>query len=204
MDAIAKYIGDNELLLEALTQTIVPVRKHLGWSKEYFSKYIKDNYPEWYAHKGDTKYCWGIILRSYLKVPYVCTRCKHVVRADGSVYKASKLQIVDKDITEDRQEEFDDVYELLMSAGDNEVAAKAITYGTLGSNHLYSDMGFENREGVSFLMSEYFPSLYLENIARGNMKWKKFLYKKLCDAEEIQICRSPTCEACDNYKECFQ
>ena len=49
----------------------------------------------------------------------------------------------------------------------------------------------------------------LDNIAplaRRNgkdMKWKKFLYKQLCDTEGIYTCRAPSCEVCADYQNCF-
>ncbi|WP_366930755.1 nitrogen fixation protein NifQ [Marinospirillum sp.] len=36
-----------------------------------------------------------------------------------------------------------------------------------------------------------------------DMKWKKFLYRQLCMDSGITYCRSPSCEACSDYAECF-
>jgi nitrogen fixation protein NifQ len=50
-------------------------------------------------------------------------------------------------------------------------------------------------------MERNFPSLAARN--DKNMKWKKFFYKQLCDAEGIYVCRSPSCEVCVDYAQCF-
>ena len=36
-----------------------------------------------------------------------------------------------------------------------------------------------------------------------DMKWKKFLYKQLCDRAEINACRAPSCSVCSDYARCF-
>ncbi|MFM8444786.1 MAG: nitrogen fixation protein NifQ, partial [Methylococcus sp.] len=33
--------------------------------------------------------------------------------------------------------------------------------------------------------------------------WKKFLYKQLCEAEGIYVCRAPSCGECVDYADCF-
>ncbi|MBN2752943.1 MAG: nitrogen fixation protein NifQ [Rhodospirillaceae bacterium] len=35
------------------------------------------------------------------------------------------------------------------------------------------------------------------------MKWKKFLYRELCKSETGYVCRSPSCNACPRYDDCF-
>lgn len=79
--------------------------------------------------------------------------------------------------------------------------AHAIACGCMGKDHLYQDMGLPNRQALSDLLREHFTALFLKNT--GNMKWKKFLYKQLCDRAEIQACSAPSCQACSDYWNCF-
>lgn len=69
------------------------------------------------------------------------------------------------------------------------------------ANHLWQDLGFTSRDDVSGLMERHFPGLKALN-AR-DMKWKKFLYKQLCDREDIHICKAPNCEVCTDFAICF-
>lgn len=73
--------------------------------------------------------------------------------------------------------------------------------GCLGSDHLWQDLGLWERADLSRLMLENFEPLARRN--NRDMKWKKFLYKQLCEAEGIYTCRSPSCEVCVDYDVCF-
>ncbi|GBE11207.1 nifQ [bacterium BMS3Abin12] len=50
-------------------------------------------------------------------------------------------------------------------------------------------------------MATNFPELAARN--DRNMKWKKFLYKQLCEREGIHACRAPSCQVCIDYAQCF-
>jgi nitrogen fixation protein NifQ len=79
--------------------------------------------------------------------------------------------------------------------------AHALGQASLGDNHLWQDLHLPSRREVSVLMSSWFPAL-----AAGNdrdMKWKKLLYKQLCDHAEIKACRAPSCSGCSDYARCF-
>jgi nitrogen fixation protein NifQ len=73
--------------------------------------------------------------------------------------------------------------------------------GCLGGDHLWHDLGLFARSHLSALIGATFPSLAARNVK--DMKWKKFLYKQLCEAEGIHVCRSPTCAACVDYLTCY-
>ena len=72
---------------------------------------------------------------------------------------------------------------------------------SLGSNHLWQDMGLSGRGEVSILLNRHFHSLARQNT--NNMKWKKFFYRQLCLREDVLICKSPRCDSCDDFPECF-
>ncbi|MEK6747668.1 MAG: nitrogen fixation protein NifQ [Pseudomonadota bacterium] len=105
-----------------------------------------------------------------------------------------------------RADEIEDVLRLLLdhrSDDDDETRwlAHAIATACLGANHLYQDMGFPHREVLSELLRRHFSALFDKNT--GNMKWKKFFYKQLCDRAEINMCKAPSCGVCEDYKKCF-
>ncbi|MFO1327616.1 MAG: nitrogen fixation protein NifQ [Rubrivivax sp.] len=79
--------------------------------------------------------------------------------------------------------------------------AQAIALACLGDRHLWEDLGLPSRAELGRLMQRHFPSLVALN-DRG-MRWKKFLYRQLCIAEQVLICRSPSCEVCDEQPLCF-
>lgn len=70
-----------------------------------------------------------------------------------------------------------------------------------GRDHLWQDLGLNNRSELSQLFANNFPQLAALNTR--DMKWKKFLYKQLCEEEGIYVCRAPSCGACKDFKACF-
>lgn len=76
-----------------------------------------------------------------------------------------------------------------------------IVAACLGSDHLWQDMGLWSRAELSALLKHNFPLLAEAN--NKDMKWKKFLYKQLCEEEGLYVCRAPSCEVCQDYQQCF-
>lgn len=102
--------------------------------------------------------------------------------------------------------ERDDVLALLLEhrAFQNrseEWMAEVVTNACMANDHLWQDLGLWSRDHLSQLMKQNFPSLAAKNV--HDMKWKKFIYKQLCEKEGINACRSPTCEYCVDYLNCF-
>jgi nitrogen fixation protein NifQ len=105
-----------------------------------------------------------------------------------------------------RLDEFDDLLALLLEhrvepSEEEAWLCYAIASASLGDNHLWQDMGLPNRKVLSDLMARHFPRLKAKNA--GDMKWKKFFYRQLCERAEIPICKSPSCAICTDYKVCF-
>jgi nitrogen fixation protein NifQ len=105
-----------------------------------------------------------------------------------------------------RADEFDDLVRLLLDhrADDSEQTewlAYAIASACMGDNHLYEDMGLANRQALTDLLNRHFTTLFVKNI--GNMKWKKFFYKQLCDRAEVKACSAPSCQVCGDFDACF-
>jgi nitrogen fixation protein NifQ len=79
--------------------------------------------------------------------------------------------------------------------------AEIVTAACMANDHLWQDLGLWNRADLSRLMTGNFPALAAKNVK--DMKWKKFLYKQLCEREGVYVCRSPSCEVCMEYNVCF-
>jgi nitrogen fixation protein NifQ len=79
--------------------------------------------------------------------------------------------------------------------------ARIVAAGCMAPDHLWHDLGLWSREDLSALMRRNFPPLAARNLK--DMKWKRFLYKQLCEAEGIYSCRAPSCEICTDYHVCF-
>jgi nitrogen fixation protein NifQ len=107
---------------------------------------------------------------------------------------------------ENRMDEFDDIVDLLMDhrCDDRDTACELVVFiatACMGDNHLWQDMQLPHRSALNELMQKNFPTLAAKNT--GNMKWKKFFYKQLCERADIFICKSPSCGVCIDYDKCF-
>jgi nitrogen fixation protein NifQ len=108
-----------------------------------------------------------------------------------------------------RADEVEDLVTLLLAHADRsagtpmqlETVALTVAVASLGDRHLWQDLGLASRAELSALMRHWFPILVQKNA--GDMKWKKFLYRQLCEQAEILICKSPTCAACADQPVCF-
>lgn len=76
-----------------------------------------------------------------------------------------------------------------------------IATASMGPQHLWEDLGLDSRDELNTLMQQYFPRLKALN--SGNMRWKKFLYRLLCERADMLICKSPHCEQCEDRPLCF-
>ncbi|MES9946156.1 MAG: nitrogen fixation protein NifQ [Candidatus Thiodiazotropha sp.] len=106
----------------------------------------------------------------------------------------------------ERQDEMDDLKKLLLVnrsgiSSSETWMADILVAGCMGSDHMWQDLGLWQRADLSQLMMTCFRPLAKRN--DRDMKWKKFLYKQLCETEGIYTCRSPSCEVCVDYDNCF-
>ena len=105
-----------------------------------------------------------------------------------------------------REAERDDLSALLLAhraeRDDSERwMAEIVACACMGADHLWQDLGLWSRVDLSRLMTQNFPALAATNTR--DMKWKKFLYKQLCERADVQVCRAPSCEVCGDYAGCF-
>lgn len=102
--------------------------------------------------------------------------------------------------------EYEDLLRFMLDEADGQVAgsremAVIVATACMGSEHLWQDLGLPSRRELSQMIALNFPALACAN--NRDMKWKKFLYRELCQREGIYVCASPSCEACSDYAVCF-
>lgn len=105
-----------------------------------------------------------------------------------------------------RDDEFDDLVALLeahqlLPGRESHWLACAVATASMADNHLWQDLGLPNRAVLNTLMQTRFTTLKLKNA--GDMKWKKFFYRQLCEQAGVPICKSPSCATCIDYPICF-
>lgn len=79
--------------------------------------------------------------------------------------------------------------------------AHAVATACMADNHLWQDMGLPGRTVLSQLLNTFFTSLAQRNT--GDMKWKKFFYRQICERSGLMVCRAPSCKVCSDYSNCF-
>jgi len=125
---------------------------------------------------------------------------------DPAIAKALTLAVPKPALPDSGSDEFVDLAALLLegrSVADESTRwlAWAIATAAMAPDHLWQDMGLPCRGVLNQLLAEHFAALHRKNI--GDMKWKKFFYRQLCQREEVAICRSPSCATCSDYAHCF-
>lgn len=108
-----------------------------------------------------------------------------------------------------RDDEVQDVRALLLDhasaeagpADEAQRVAETVALACLGDLHLWQDLQLPSRRELSALVAHWFPALAAKNV--HDMKWKKFLYKQLCEREEVFVCKAPSCAQCSDQPLCF-
>ena len=154
-------------------------------------------YASWVMGSGALPPAWGLPREVYTDLMNFHFPGYHFAPA---------LQLAGESGSGGRRDEVADLENLMMSycAGvspSERWMAAIVATACLGSDHLWQDLGLWCRDDLSNLMQRNFPLLAEKNV--HNMKWKKFLYKQLCIAEGVYVCRSPSCEVCADYQDCF-
>ncbi|MFA1627696.1 nitrogen fixation protein NifQ [Rhizobium mongolense] len=79
--------------------------------------------------------------------------------------------------------------------------AKIIARRALRHDHLWVELGLSDRSELSLLLAIHFPTLAAGNT--NHMRWKKYLYRMLCEAEGFSLCTAPSCRECKDFESCF-
>lgn len=103
-------------------------------------------------------------------------------------------------------DEFDELFELLLEHAEprdrmSTWLAAAIATAAQRDNHLWQDLGLPSRRELNAILLQRFPTLATRNT--GDMKWKKFFYRQLCQRAGVPICKSPNCADCTDHSTCF-
>lgn len=67
--------------------------------------------------------------------------------------------------------------------------------------HLWVAMGLLERPQLSAAIGRLLPTLLAAN--DKGMRWKRFLFKQVCDLNGGTMCKSPVCGDCSDYALCF-
>jgi hypothetical protein len=112
------------------------------------------------------------------------------------------------DQVDERRVEYDAIVELLLlqptpgvDPAPVELVAREIAAGCLGEQHLWRDLELPNRGVLRKLFETYFEPFAADNVM--DMRWKKYVYRKLCRWGGFHTCKAPSCNACSSYEECF-
>lgn len=81
--------------------------------------------------------------------------------------------------------------------------AAIVARRAMQSDHLWEDLGLPDRAALTKLMQRHFGPLAALNEGAG-MRWKRFLYRQLCEEEGMSHCTSPTCSTCVDVDKCFE
>lgn len=120
-------------------------------------------------------------------------------------YGPGELAAFDADAGEDAIEE-PDYRQLLLDgrASGAEIEdwlARVVARRSLRPEHLWISLGLRERRELSDMLQRHFPAVARRN-TRG-MRWKKFFYREMCEAEGVHVCKSPVCDVCPDYGQCF-
>lgn len=84
---------------------------------------------------------------------------------------------------------------------DSRWLAAMIARRAVEPNHLWEDLGLRDRAELSRLLLRHFRSLAEKNTR--NMRWKRFFYRMLCEADGMVLCATPVCTDCTDFDLCF-
>lgn len=124
----------------------------------------------------------------------------------GSAYLPQVINPINVGGSNAASDEFDELLALLLkhrsdTGTETTWLAYAVTACCMGDDHLWQDMGLDNRQQLSDLLQQRFQILFYKNTA--NMRWKKFFYKQLCEQAGAYVCRAPSCSVCVEYQKCY-
>lgn len=79
--------------------------------------------------------------------------------------------------------------------------AHMVARRSLKPEHLWISLGLRTRKELSDMLHRHFPAVAARNVQ--GMRWKKFFYREMCQAEGVHICKSPVCDICPDFNECY-
>jgi nitrogen fixation protein NifQ len=79
--------------------------------------------------------------------------------------------------------------------------ARIITARAAYPGHLWVAMGLFERPQLSAAIGRILPALLAANAKK--MRWKRYLFKQVCEFNGGKMCKSPVCGDCSDYALCF-
>ncbi|MGD9545629.1 MAG: nitrogen fixation protein NifQ [Methylocystis sp.] len=79
--------------------------------------------------------------------------------------------------------------------------AAMIARRAMEPNHLWEDLGLRDRSELTRLIARHFAPLALRN--DKNMRWKRFIYRMMCEDDGFVMCSTPVCSNCADYQLCY-
>ncbi|CCJ08117.1 nitrogen fixation protein NifQ [Methylocystis sp. SC2] len=79
--------------------------------------------------------------------------------------------------------------------------AAMIARRAMEPNHLWEDLGLRDRSELTRLMARHFTPLARRN--DKNMRWKRFIYRMMCENDGFVMCSTPVCSNCADYALCY-
>lgn len=79
--------------------------------------------------------------------------------------------------------------------------AKCLAARAAHPGHLWVNLGLFERPQLSAAIARHLPSLAAAN--HQGMRWKRFLFRELCQRSGHLLCKSPNCGVCSDYALCF-
>ena len=79
--------------------------------------------------------------------------------------------------------------------------ARVIAARAAHPGHLWVAMGLFERPQLSAAIGRHLPALLAAN--HKKMRWKRFLFKQVCDLNGGMMCKTPDCGLCSDYALCF-
>jgi nitrogen fixation protein NifQ len=86
-------------------------------------------------------------------------------------------------------------------AEDAHCLAMIIAAASLRPDHLWRDLGLDNRDDVTAMLDRHYPDLIARNVA--NLRWKKFLAQQVAHANGTMPTCAPGCPGCEDYAFCY-
>jgi nitrogen fixation protein NifQ len=83
----------------------------------------------------------------------------------------------------------------------SEWLARVIASRAAHPGHLWVAMGFFERAQLSAAIRRHLPTLAAAN--DKGMRWKRYLFKQVCEMNGGMLCKSPNCGDCSDYAICF-
>lgn len=193
--ATAEYeTRDLQSWYTSLMAEAIPEMNNVGQTNQIF---VAKMMASWLTGQGALPERLGLSLHDYTKLLNT-----YFPRMAGELAQGGSQVAYDPE----RLPEREDVLNLLLEFRANKDVsemwiAEIVVAACMGLDHLWQDLGLWSRNELSEMLTLNFPELAALNVR--NMKWKKFLYKQLCERDGTFVCRAPSCDVCADYQVCF-